>query len=152
LITRSRANTRYPFFGLPRFIATPVVRLVHFVMQRKQLLGTPIARRSSTRSSTGSCSNTTSSSGTACESTRRQTSCSLAAQHVDLQRSLLVRLIIALRALAMGDAARSQSSARTDRRNSVKPGVVALRWILLRLLKREVKGNQLQSLAHGRTH
>src|SRR3954462_15657553 len=31
----------------------------------------------------------------------------------------------------------------------VKPGVVAIRWILLRLLKKEVEGNQLQSFAHG---
>jgi hypothetical protein len=33
----------------------------------------------------------------------------------------------------------------------VRPGVVAIRWILLRLLKQEAEANQLQSLAHGRT-
>jgi len=33
----------------------------------------------------------------------------------------------------------------------VKPGVVAIRWILLRLLRKAVEANQLQSVAHGRT-
>ena len=39
LIARSRAAAGYPFFGLPAWLGMPVVRLVHFVMQRKQLLG-----------------------------------------------------------------------------------------------------------------
>jgi len=39
LITRSCAAVGYPFFGLPAWLGRPVVRLVHFVMQRKQLLG-----------------------------------------------------------------------------------------------------------------
>jgi hypothetical protein len=34
----------------------------------------------------------------------------------------------------------------------VRPGVVAIRWILLRLLKQQAEANQLQSLAHGRSH
>jgi hypothetical protein len=43
LITRSRGAAAYPYFGLPAWLGRPVVRLVHFVMQRKQLL--EIARR-----------------------------------------------------------------------------------------------------------
>ena len=43
LITRARGAAGYPYFGLPAWLGRPVVRLVHFVMQRKQLLG--IARR-----------------------------------------------------------------------------------------------------------
>src|SRR5262249_17231839 len=34
----------------------------------------------------------------------------------------------------------------------VVPGVVGIRWILLRRLKKAAEANQLQSLAHGRTH
>ena len=34
----------------------------------------------------------------------------------------------------------------------VRPGVVAIRWILLRLIKQAAEANQLQSLANGRTH
>jgi hypothetical protein len=240
LITRSRANAQYPFFGLPRVIGDPAVRLVHFVMQRKQLLG--IARRA--------------------EEFDPQLDSLMpeydiverhhvridapphivfaAAQHVDFQQSLLVRLIIKLRALAMGGTLResngrgliaettsmgwrilaeipgkalvmgaatqpwcanviflplateafaafsqpdhvkivwtlrvvsaypqgsvfitetramaTDAAARAKFRRywtRVKPGVVAIRWILLRLLKKEVEGNQLQSFAHGRTH
>ena len=43
LIARSCAAGGYPFFGLPAWLGMPVVRLVHFIMQRKQLIG--IARR-----------------------------------------------------------------------------------------------------------
>ena len=43
LIARSNAAEGYPFFGLPAWLGRPLVRAVHFVMQRKQLLG--IARR-----------------------------------------------------------------------------------------------------------
>jgi hypothetical protein len=39
LITRARGAAGYPYFGLPPWLGRPVVRLVHFVMQRKQLLG-----------------------------------------------------------------------------------------------------------------
>lgn len=39
LIARSCAAGGYPFFGLPAWLGRPVVRLVHFLMQRKQLLG-----------------------------------------------------------------------------------------------------------------
>ena len=39
LIARSCAAEDYPFFGLPAWLGRPVVRLVHFVMQRKELLG-----------------------------------------------------------------------------------------------------------------
>jgi len=38
LITRARAASSYPFFGMPQWIGAPIVRAVHFVMQRKQLL------------------------------------------------------------------------------------------------------------------
>ncbi len=43
LVTRVRARNGYRFFGLPWWAARPVVRLVHFVMERRQL--TRIARR-----------------------------------------------------------------------------------------------------------
>jgi hypothetical protein len=39
LITRARGAAGYPYFGLPEWLGRPLVRLVHFVMQRKQLLG-----------------------------------------------------------------------------------------------------------------
>jgi hypothetical protein len=39
LVVRARGSKRYPFYGLPPAIGKPVVGLVHFVMQRKQLLG-----------------------------------------------------------------------------------------------------------------
>ena len=43
LIVRARAGAEYRFQGLPLWLAVPLVRLVHAVMERKQLLG--IARR-----------------------------------------------------------------------------------------------------------
>jgi len=43
LIVRARGGPGYRFHGLPSWVSKPVVRLVHFAMQRKQLLG--IARR-----------------------------------------------------------------------------------------------------------
>jgi hypothetical protein len=43
LITRVRGSERYRFHGLPAALSTKIVRIVHFVMQRRQLLG--IARR-----------------------------------------------------------------------------------------------------------
>ena len=43
LIVRARAGRGYRFHGLPSWLSLPIVRLAHFVMQRKQLLG--IARR-----------------------------------------------------------------------------------------------------------
>ena len=43
LIARGRAGPRYRFLGLPVWLSKPVIGLVHFVMQRKQLL--EIARR-----------------------------------------------------------------------------------------------------------
>jgi hypothetical protein len=39
LVVRVRAARGYPMFGLPSSIGMPVVRFVHLVMQRKQLLG-----------------------------------------------------------------------------------------------------------------
>jgi hypothetical protein len=43
LIVRVRGGQGYRFHGLPEWLSNPAIRLVHFVMQRKQLLG--IARR-----------------------------------------------------------------------------------------------------------
>ena len=43
LIVRVRAGQGYRFHGLPEWLSNPAIRLVHFVMQRKQLLG--IVRR-----------------------------------------------------------------------------------------------------------
>ena len=39
LVTRVRGSRDYPFFGLPRVIGDPIIRSVHFIMERKQLLG-----------------------------------------------------------------------------------------------------------------
>jgi hypothetical protein len=43
LIVRVRGGQGYRFHGLPEWLSIPAIRLVHFVMQRKQLLG--IVRR-----------------------------------------------------------------------------------------------------------
>src|SRR4029453_12530212 len=43
LIGRARGARGYRFHGLPSWLSKPIVRLVHFVMQRKQLL--ELARR-----------------------------------------------------------------------------------------------------------
>jgi len=241
LITRSRANAQYPFFVLPRVLGDPAVRLVHFIMQRKQLLG--IARRAVEFDPQ---LDRLMPEYDIVERHRVRIDAPphvvfAAAQHVDLQQSLLIRLIIKLRALAMGATLRESNHPRgliaettsmgwgilaeipgkalvmgaatqpwcadvifrplasgafatfsepdqvkivwtlrvisayphgsvfiTETRavatdaaarakfrhywTRVKPGVVAIRWILLRLLRKEVEGNQLQSFAHGRTH
>lgn len=48
LIVRARGSNEYrPPFGLPRWTATSLMRWIHFVMQRKQLLG--IADRAESR-------------------------------------------------------------------------------------------------------
>jgi hypothetical protein len=39
LIARARGSQAYRFHGLPSWLSKPMIRLVHFVMQRKQLLG-----------------------------------------------------------------------------------------------------------------
>jgi hypothetical protein len=46
LMVRARAGAGYRFHGLPWWIAKPTVAAIHFVMQRRQLLG--IARRAET--------------------------------------------------------------------------------------------------------
>jgi hypothetical protein len=43
LIARARGAAGYPYYGMPAWLGRPIVTLMHFVMQRKQLLG--IARR-----------------------------------------------------------------------------------------------------------
>ncbi len=49
LLVRARGGEEYRFHGLPLWLSKPIVAVVHFVMQRKQLLG--IARRVEERSS-----------------------------------------------------------------------------------------------------
>jgi len=39
LIVRARGARAYPFYGLPRWIGMPIVRVGHAIMERKQLLG-----------------------------------------------------------------------------------------------------------------
>ena len=39
LIVRARGGRDYPFYGLPRVVGMPLVRIAHFIMQRKQLIG-----------------------------------------------------------------------------------------------------------------
>ena len=39
LVVRARGGPGYRFFGLPVWLTKPIARVVHFVMQRKQLLG-----------------------------------------------------------------------------------------------------------------
>lgn len=39
LIVRARGGREYPFYGLPPFFGMPFIRVVHFIMQRRQLLG-----------------------------------------------------------------------------------------------------------------
>jgi len=43
LITRARGSRGYPFYGLPPALGMPLIRLAHYVMERRQLLN--IARR-----------------------------------------------------------------------------------------------------------
>jgi len=50
LLVRARGGPGYRFYGLPLLLTRLVVRVVHFVMQRKQLLG--IATRAETIDST----------------------------------------------------------------------------------------------------
>jgi membrane protease YdiL (CAAX protease family) len=47
LLVRARGASGYRFHGLPWWAARPIVTMVHFTMQRRQLLG--IARRAETR-------------------------------------------------------------------------------------------------------
>ena len=47
LIVRTRGRKGYRFFGLPQSLNTAAAKVVHFVMQQKQLLG--LARRVETR-------------------------------------------------------------------------------------------------------
>jgi hypothetical protein len=51
LIVRARGARGYRFYGLPAWIGGPFIRLGHFVMERKQLLG--IAARAELLRSTG---------------------------------------------------------------------------------------------------
>jgi uncharacterized protein YndB with AHSA1/START domain len=241
LIVRSRASRRHPFLGLPAAIGFPLIRAVHFVMQRRQLLG--IAQRVEEadtllehfmpaydiverhRVRVGATAHVTLD----------------AARHVDLRSSALIRAIVRLRALAMGDADDGVDRPRgllaettsmgwrvlaevpgrevivgaaaqpwlpnvtfrpiapddfatfnepgwvkivwtlridsdwpdgvvfgtetraiaTDAGSRAKflhywtrvvPGVVAIRWILLRLLRKNAEANRLESLVHGRSH
>jgi hypothetical protein len=241
LVTRSRASTNYRFFGLPPVVGDPVVRAIHFIMQRKQLLG--IARRAE---QFDALLDRLMPESDIVERHRVRINAPPdvaleAARQVDLRQSLLIRAIVKLRALAMGAtgqepdrplgliaettsmgwrvlaetpgrevvlgaaaqpwladvtfrpltpeafvafdepgyvkiawtlrvdsacpagtifstetrAVATDAEARFLFRRywrRVVPGVVAIRWILLRLLKRAAEENQLQFLAHGRTH
>jgi hypothetical protein len=51
LIVRARGGAEYPFYGLPAWIGVPFVRVAHFIMERKQLLG--IAARAESWGRTG---------------------------------------------------------------------------------------------------
>ena len=51
LIVRARGGQGYRFHGLPPWLSLPIARFVHFVMQRRQLLG--IARRVESTSERG---------------------------------------------------------------------------------------------------
>lgn len=51
LIVRARGGREYPFYGLPAWIGKPIIRLVHFIMERKQLHG--IASRAEARQRPG---------------------------------------------------------------------------------------------------
>ena len=241
LVARCRANKQYPFFGLPRAIGDPLVRMVHFIMQRKQLLG--IAHRAETFDAL---LDRFMPEYDIVERHRVRIDAPPdvafeAAQQVDFEQSPVIRAIVKVRALAMGAkqeeprrprgliaqttsmgwrvladvpgrelvlgavtqpwladvifqplepdaftafadpdhvkivwtlrvdsafptgtifstetrAVATDRSARAKFRRywiRVRPGVVAIRWVLLRLLKKAAAGNQLQSLAHGRTH
>lgn len=39
LIVRARGGRGYPFYGLPRWLGMPLVRIGHAIMERRQLLG-----------------------------------------------------------------------------------------------------------------
>ncbi len=39
LVVRARASRAYPFYGMPRWIGRRLIPLVHFVMERRQLVG-----------------------------------------------------------------------------------------------------------------
>lgn len=52
LIVRVRGARGYRFHGWPAWLSRPAIRLVHFIMQRKQLLG--VARRAEAASVTSS--------------------------------------------------------------------------------------------------
>jgi len=241
LIVRSRASKRYPFFGLPALIGLPIIRAVHFVMQRKQLVG--IAERVEAYDTL---LNRFMPEYDIVERHRIRVEAPAdralaAARQVDMRASPLIRAIIRLRALAMGDtvddagrphgliaettsmgwrvlaetpgrevvvgaAARpwlpnvtfepippeqftafrepdyvkiawtlrvdptlpgrtvvttetrvmaTDADARAKFRRywrRVVPGVVAIRWVLLKLMKKDAEENRLESLADGRNH
>jgi hypothetical protein len=241
LITRSRASTKYPFFGLPKTIGLPIIRAVHFVMQRRQLLG--IAERAEELDPLLDrfipAYDVVERHRIDVDATPTETMA--AARHVDMRRSPFIRAIVKARALAMGDASTQDEGPRgliaettsmgwrvlaedpgrevvvgaaaqpwlpnfkfrpiepeefasfsepgyvkivwtlridsvwpdgttfgTETRvaatddearkkfrhywRRVVPGVIAIRWLLLRMLKREAEAIRLESFAHGRTH
>jgi hypothetical protein len=239
LIARSRASRAYPFFGLPAIIGLPVVRAIHFIMQRKQLLG--IAERVE---QLDTLLDRFIPEFDVVERHRIRISASpeatmAAARTIDLNDSALIRAIVKVRAFAMHDtpdgverprgliaettsmgwrvldeneqevvvgaaaqpwlpdvtfrpveagrfaafdepgyvkfawtlridsvwpdatvfatetrvAATDEEARRKFRHywHRVLPGVVAIRWLLLRRLKKVAEAPGLESLAHGRT-
>jgi hypothetical protein len=239
LIVRCRASREYPIFGLPATIGLPIVRAIHFVMQRKQLLG--IAERVEEMDSILDRFIPTFD---IVERHRIRVAAPpevtmSAARHIDMRDSAFIRAIITLRALAMNDTPATLEAPRgliaettsmgwrvlaeesrevvvgaaaqpwlpdvtfrpidaedfaaftepgyvkiawtlrvdpdsrgavftTETRaiatddgarqkfrhywNRVVPGVIAIRWLLLRRLRKEAEAIRLESLAHGRTH
>jgi len=241
LVARSRASKRYPIFGLPAPIGMPLVRAVHFLMQRKQLLG--LAERVEDYDAL---LDRFMPEYDIVERHRIRVAAPAgetfaAARDVDMRASPLIRAIVRLRAVAMGDtvdvedrphgliaettsmgwrvlaedagrevvvgaAARpwlpnvtfepiepgrfvafntpgyvkiawtlradsvwpggtvfrtetraiaTDADARAKFRRywkRVVPGVVAIRWILLRQLKKDAEGDRLESLVDGRHH
>ena len=241
LVVRARASRKYPFLGLPTFLGNPIIRVIHFVMQRRQLLG--LAERVE---GLDELLNQFIPDYDIIERYRVRVEATpqaamAAARHIDLRDSALIRAIIKLRALAMGDkpdeterprgliaettsmgwrvlaedpgrevvvgavtqpwvkdvmfrgldpeefaafrepgyvkiawtlrvdsvwpdatvfatetrAVATDDEARRKFRHywrRVVPGTIAIRWLLLRLLKKEAEAIRLESLAHGRSH
>ena len=82
LIVRVRGGHDYRFHGLPSSVSKPLIRLVHFLMQRKQLLGIaqraemvspdPAIQRASEARSIAAITATLSAGGTACNRIARE--------------------------------------------------------------------------------
>jgi len=104
LITRARGAHDYRFHGLVPRLGTPVVELVHFLMQRRQLLG--IAERAETRDTLLDRFMPRFEFGDRHEiAVRAPADVTLsAAAEMDLDRSRVVRAIFRTRAYLVGDA------------------------------------------------
>ena len=112
LIVRVRGSQKYPFYGLPRPIGGPAIHAVHFVMQRKQLLG--IARRAEESDPLLDCFmpryDTVERHHIKVAAPADLTL--LAASEMDLQQSCLIRAIFKGRELALGADPDTQARPR----------------------------------------